>query len=299
MRESSPTTGWYHARDMKLILHCDGASRGNPGPAGIGVALYRDGETEPVAALGESIGRTTNNVAEYAALLRGLREALLKGASEIEVRTDSELMARQVQGRYKVNSPDLLPLFQEARLLLTKFDRATITHVLRGKNALADKLANQGIDAARAAKTPPAAPKPPRSSAPKKKAAAPADEAPPKKHFPHTYSTTHDGEQLIYNVERLWELAKSLSPKQVLLEHIKELDEDCWFGGKAPTLRQVGEHARRINNADFSHPILLNARGGLMDGGHRVVKAWLDGKTEIEAVQFATDPEPDLREPAS
>ena len=188
-------TGWYHARDMKLILHCDGASRGNPGPAGIGVALFRDGEGEPVAAIGESIGRTTNNVAEYAALLRGLREALLKGASEIEVRTDSELMARQVQGRYKVNSPDLLPLFQEARLLLTKFDRATITHVLRGKNALADKLANQGIDGARAAV---ALPKPPRAS--KKKAAALAEEAPSKKHFPHTYSTTRDGEQLIYNV---------------------------------------------------------------------------------------------------
>jgi probable phosphoglycerate mutase len=281
---------------MKWILHCDGASRGNPGPAGIGVALYRDGETEPVAALGESIGRTTNNVAEYAALLRGLREALLKGASEIEVRTDSELMARQVQGRYKVNSPDLLPLFQEARLLLTKFDRATITHVLRGKNALADKLANQGIDAARTA----VAPKPPR--APKKAAVppAPADETPPpKKHFPHTYSTTHNGERLIYNVERLWELAKSLPTKRVPLEQIKELDEDCWFGGKAPTLRQVGEHARRIHNADFSHPIILNAAGGLMDGGHRVVKAWLDGKTEIEAVQFDSDPEPDLREPAA
>ncbi len=277
---------------MKLILHCDGASRGNPGPAGIGVALYRDGETEPVAALGESIGRTTNNVAEYAALLRGLREALLKGASEIEVRTDSELMARQVQGRYKVNSPDLLPLFQEARLLLTKFDRATITHVLRGKNALADKLANQGIDAARAAV---AAPPKPRE---RKKAAAPAEEVSPKEHFPHTYSTTHDGEQLIYNVERLWELAKPLPTKQVPLDAIKELDQDCWFGGKAPTLRKVGEHARRINDADFSHPIILNASGGLMDGGHRVVRAWLDGKTEIDAVQFVTDPEPDLREPA-
>lgn len=281
---------------MKLILHCDGASRGNPGPAGIGVALYRDGETEPVAAIGESIGRTTNNVAEYAALLRGLREALLRGASEIEVRTDSELMARQVQGRYKVNSPDLLPLFGEARLLLTKFDRATITHVLRGKNALADKLANQGIDAARAAPSAPKSPRPPKKAAAATHALA--DEAPPKKEFPHTYSTTENGEKLIYNVERLWELAKSLPVKNVPLDAIKELDEDCWFGGKAPSLRQVGEHARRINNADFSHPILLNASGGLMDGGHRVVRAWLDGKTEIEAVQFDPDPEPDLREPA-
>jgi hypothetical protein len=80
---------------------------------------------------------------------------------------------------------------------------------------------------------------------------------------------------------------------------VRELDEDCWFGGKEPTLRKVGEHARRIYQADFSHPIILNAAGGLMDGGHRVVKAWLDGQTEIDAVQFAEDPEPDFREPVS
>lgn len=135
---------------MKLILHTDGASKGNPGPSGIGVVLYREGEEEPVAAIGESIGVTTNNVAEYQALLRGLSEALLRGADEIEVRTDSELMARQIQGRYKVTSPLLLPLHAEARHLLSRFDRALITHVLRGKNALADKLANQGVAQGRA-----------------------------------------------------------------------------------------------------------------------------------------------------
>lgn len=130
---------------MKLIIHTDGAAKGNPGPAGIGVALYRDGEDEPLATIGESIGEATNNVAEYRALLRGLEEALLRGASEVEVRTDSELMARQIAGRYRVTSPLLLPLYQEAGRLLSRFERARVTHVLRGGNALADKLANQGV----------------------------------------------------------------------------------------------------------------------------------------------------------
>ena len=143
-------------RDMaKLILHTDGAAKGNPGPAGIGVVLYRPGEDEPVAAIGESIGTATNNVAEYRALLRGLSEALLRGADEIEVRTDSELMARQLSGRYKVTSPLLLPLHAEARRLLARFERATVTHVLRGKNALADQLANQGVAEGRAAEQAP------------------------------------------------------------------------------------------------------------------------------------------------
>lgn len=133
---------------MKLILHTDGAAKGNPGPSGIGVVLYREGDdTEPVAAIGEYIGETTNNVAEYRALIRGLQEALQRGADSIEARTDSELMARQLAGRYKVNSPQLQALHAEASALLTRFDSAKIVHVLRGKNALADKMANQGVAA--------------------------------------------------------------------------------------------------------------------------------------------------------
>ena len=133
----------------QFILHADGAAKGNPGPSGIGVVLYKKGDEdggEPVAAIAEFIGNTTNNVAEYRALLRGLHEALLRGGDEIEVRTDSELMARQVMGIYKVKSPDLLPLHKEAVALMAKFSRAKIVHVLRGGNALADKLANQGVD---------------------------------------------------------------------------------------------------------------------------------------------------------
>lgn len=135
-----------NASGLKLILHTDGAAKGNPGPAGIGVVLYRDGdESEPVAAIGEYIGETTNNVAEYKALIRGLSEALLRGAARIEARTDSELMARQIAGRYKVSAPHIIPLHAEARRLLARFADARVVHVLRGKNALADKLANQGV----------------------------------------------------------------------------------------------------------------------------------------------------------
>lgn len=130
---------------MKMILHTDGASKGNPGTAGIGVAFWRDGEAEPFHTLAERLPDTTNNAAEYTALLRGLQEALLKGASEIEVRTDSELMAKQIAGLYKVKSPELEPLFSEAKRLLSKFDKAKVVHVRRELNALADKLANQGV----------------------------------------------------------------------------------------------------------------------------------------------------------
>ena len=258
----------------KLLVCTDGAARGNPGPAGIGVALYRDGEDEPLAAIGEGIGTATNNVAEYKALLRGLSEALLRGADEIEVRTDSELMARQIAGRYKVTSPLLIPLHAEARHLLTRFARAVITHVPRAKNALADRLANQGIDAA---------------------AAAPSAKSPA---FRHSHSMVVDGERRVWNVERLWEFARDLPVRAVPLESVSGiLDQDCWFGGKAPTIRQVAEHARRIYEADFSRPILLSASGGVMDGGHRIARAWLEGRAEIDAVQFPEDPEPDSRRP--
>jgi len=130
---------------MRLLIHTDGASKGNPGAAGIGVVLYKQGETEPLATLAEKIPDTTNNVAEYKALLRGLHEALLRGASEVEVRTDSELMAKQIAGVYAVKSADIQPLYAEAKRLLAKFDKASVNHVRREYNALADKLANQGV----------------------------------------------------------------------------------------------------------------------------------------------------------
>ena len=127
------------------ILHTDGACKGNPGRSGVGVALYKPGATEPAHTVAERIADTTNNVAEYQALIRGLKEALLHGAEHVEARTDSELMAHQINGRYKVAAPHIVPLHAEAKTLLARFASAKVVAVLRGNNALADKLANQGV----------------------------------------------------------------------------------------------------------------------------------------------------------
>jgi hypothetical protein len=98
----------------------------------------------------------------------------------------------------------------------------------------------------------------------------------------------------VWHTERLWELARDLPVKTVLIASIPEFDQNCWFGeNRPPTCREVAEHARLIQNADLSYPIILSSDGGLMDGGHRIAKAWLRGETEIAAVQFEEDPEPD------
>ncbi len=129
----------------KLIAHVDGAARGNPGPAGIGVSITRpDGSV--VKEVAEPLGRTTNNVAEYSALIRGLEEARALGCSELQVYTDSELMARQIAGIYRVKTPHLLPLYQRATALLKQFDKAKVTHVRREMNKEADRLSNLGAD---------------------------------------------------------------------------------------------------------------------------------------------------------
>src|SRR5687767_4295260 len=98
----------------------------------------------------------------------------------------------------------------------------------------------------------------------------------------------------VWYTERLWELAHDLPVESVLLESIKEFDENCWFGfGDTPTCRAVARHARKIYEADLSYPIILSAEGYLMDGGHRIAKAWLLGLEAIDAVQFPLDPAPD------
>lgn len=128
-----------------LRLHVDGASRGNPGEAGFGVHVTAADGRE-VAALFGYLGKATNNVAEYQALLHGLRFALARGASAVEVFSDSELLVRQLEGRYRVKSPGLLPLHREARSLLARFARSRISHVPREKNREADALANRALD---------------------------------------------------------------------------------------------------------------------------------------------------------
>lgn len=126
-------------------LHVDGASRGNPGEAGFGVYVTAENGSE-VASLYGYLGKATNNVAEYQALLHGLRFALARGASRVEVFSDSELLVRQIEGRYRVKSPGLQPLHREAQGLLARFERSRVAHVPRERNREADGLANRAVD---------------------------------------------------------------------------------------------------------------------------------------------------------
>jgi ribonuclease HI len=132
---------------MKAVLRTDGGARGNPGPAGIGVVL-EDASGAVMAELGRALGHATNNVAEYTALITGLEIALENGVTEVEVYVDSELVAQQVAGRWKIKNDTLRGLAVAARGLLDRFESAHITHVPRARNAAADALANQGMDAA-------------------------------------------------------------------------------------------------------------------------------------------------------
>ena len=129
----------------KLVLHVDGGARGNPGPAAIGVVVSQpDGEL--VDELAERIGPATNNVAEYRAVLRGLEQAAALGAREVELIGDSELVARQLTGAYKVKHPALRPLYEQAMAALRGFDRWQIRTVPRAQNAQADMLVNAALD---------------------------------------------------------------------------------------------------------------------------------------------------------
>jgi ribonuclease HI len=129
---------------MKLIINTDGLSKGNPGTAAIG-ATIKDEHGNNLAVISKKIGVTTNNVAEYKALIAALTQAQKMGCTQLEVRADSELMIRQLKGRYKVKSEGLIPLFLEASRLLTKFQSVTLTHIPRELNAEADKLANDSL----------------------------------------------------------------------------------------------------------------------------------------------------------
>ena len=128
-----------------LSLYIDGAARGNPGPAGIGVVLC-DGGRQVLWEFGKFIGETTNNIAEYTALIQGLQEALIQKVKGLTVYTDSELLARQLEGKYKVKEPHLKVLHQQARFLMARFDSFRIHHLPRRENRQADRLANQAID---------------------------------------------------------------------------------------------------------------------------------------------------------
>jgi ribonuclease HI len=133
---------------MKLVVHVDGGSRGNPGPAAAGAVLSTpDGDIVDEAS--ELLGIVSNNVAEYRALLLGVRRARALGATEVEVVNDSELIAKQINGQYKVKHPDMKPLYAEAVAALGELDRWTVRTVRREQNAQADALVNAALDAAR------------------------------------------------------------------------------------------------------------------------------------------------------
>jgi probable phosphoglycerate mutase len=134
----SGNTDWISA-------HCDGGARGNPGPAGYG-ALIQAADGSVLARLSEFLGIRTNNFAEYSGLLGCLQFALDHGYPRLRVVSDSELMVKQIQGRYKVKSPDLKPLYDEARRRIAKLEGFEITHALRHKNKDADRLANEAMD---------------------------------------------------------------------------------------------------------------------------------------------------------
>jgi ribonuclease HI len=133
---------------VKLVIHVDGGARGNPGPAAAAAVLSTpDGDVVDEAH--EYLGVATNNVAEYRGLLLGLQRAHALGADEVEVVNDSELVAKQVNGVYKVKHPDMRPLHAEALKALQGFGRWSIRSVPRAENAAADALVNQALDAAR------------------------------------------------------------------------------------------------------------------------------------------------------
>lgn len=129
---------------LQVRLYTDGACSGNPGPAGIGFVVV-DGEGQELAAVGESIGHATNNIAEYTALIRGLTHCGELGATHIEVVSDSELMVRQLTGRYRVKNANMIPLYEQVKALATGFEKVSYRHVLRGENQRADGLASGAV----------------------------------------------------------------------------------------------------------------------------------------------------------
>lgn len=134
------------AGEPDLVVCFDGASRGNPGRAAIGVVVLKNGV--PVREIGEAIGEATNNVAEYRALLRGLAEAAALGARTVRICSDSELVVRQLSGQYKVHSAHLAPLHRLALSRMRQFAHVSVVHVPRAQNQGADALANCALDAA-------------------------------------------------------------------------------------------------------------------------------------------------------
>lgn len=129
---------------MSYTMFADGGSRGNPGPAGSGAVIYKG--KEEIAQAGAYLGVATNNVAEYTAIILGLKRALELGISELTVKLDSELAVKQINGQYKVKNAGLKPLFKQVKDLAAQFTKISFSHVYREQNAAADAVVNQFID---------------------------------------------------------------------------------------------------------------------------------------------------------
>ena len=129
-----------------FIIYVDGGARGNPGPAGAGVQIQTADDATVLFEGGWFLGRATNNIAEYRALLAGLERARTLGAERVEIRSDSELLVRQMQGQYRVKSDNLRDLFERARRLCRGFADVRFTHVRREENKDADRLVNQAVN---------------------------------------------------------------------------------------------------------------------------------------------------------
>jgi ribonuclease HI len=129
----------------EIIINADGASRGNPGPAAIGVVL-RDSQGSIIGTVSRRLGTATNNQAEYRAVIAGLEKAVSLGARRVVLKSDSELIVRQINGRYRVKKPELQVLHRKVIALKDSLESFRISHVPRGENAESDRLANQALD---------------------------------------------------------------------------------------------------------------------------------------------------------
>jgi ribonuclease HI len=129
----------------KVIIYADGAARGNPGPAAIGVTI-KDEPGRLIARISRRIGITTNNQAEYRAIIAALEKAISLGTRQVEVKSDSELVVKQINGQYKVKKITLRPLYQKVIQLIGSLEGFTISYIPRQQNAEADKLANKALD---------------------------------------------------------------------------------------------------------------------------------------------------------
>jgi ribonuclease HI len=150
MRHLRPHSFYFLKGTLKtdsLVIYTDGAARGNPGPAAIGV-IIRDESGNNVAGISRRLGITTNNQAEYRAIIAGLEKAISLGARRITIKSDSELAVKQLKGQYKIKNTALRPLYQEVVRLFGSFESVTVTSIPREQNSAADALANKALDAA-------------------------------------------------------------------------------------------------------------------------------------------------------